>query len=648
MIRRYKLGATSSCTSARSSAALLSLIGPERARASRAPRTCRRPSTRTARRARRAARVRLDRHRPRRRRDVRGRADAERVRAALVAAGAVRGGRGRRRGACGSRPAGRATASTSTTTVIPQEAGLNERAVSFTKGCYVGQETVARLYYRGKPNRHLRGLRLDGAASSRAPRCGSASARSGALGSVVESPAPRADRARARAPRGGARARARGRRRRAPRRGRRAAVRSRRRLVAHSAGRTVDERGPHGRARARRRHRHRHLGRPAGRPAGSVPRRGPVDVTLVMPGERPGARRGARPTREQLETALARWREAGLEAEGDRGDADPVEAVHEVCAPGPLRRGDRLDAARRELALAAGRRPVPDRRADRPAGHARRGASSMRPEPHGGPPPERETSRSGRSASSPWRDEARATAELEPVAQRVRSRRSAGPGQLVVPVTVAPASCSRTATASSSASPTRSPGCAFVAGANGPRRRRAAAGRRTRTRRRRWRDRLRLRQLVEPEQPAEERARLLLAAGRRRELDVVEPAITRRTASSSVTCASSCGGEPTPPTMPRLDELVRPAASRRARGRGAARRAAACARGAPPPSAGQRAPVDDAAAGDPERVEARRARSGAARARAARPRGSARSTPPSRRISASSRARRRCSHAARS
>ena len=43
---------------------------------------------------------------------------------------------------------------------IPQEAGINERAVSFTKGCYVGQETVARLHYRGKPNRHLRGLLL--------------------------------------------------------------------------------------------------------------------------------------------------------------------------------------------------------------------------------------------------------------------------------------------------------------------------------------------------------------------------------------------------------------------------------------------------------------------------------------------------------
>jgi folate-binding protein YgfZ len=43
---------------------------------------------------------------------------------------------------------------------MPQEAGINDRAVSFTKGCYVGQETVARLHYRGKPNRHLRGLKL--------------------------------------------------------------------------------------------------------------------------------------------------------------------------------------------------------------------------------------------------------------------------------------------------------------------------------------------------------------------------------------------------------------------------------------------------------------------------------------------------------
>jgi tRNA-modifying protein YgfZ len=45
-------------------------------------------------------------------------------------------------------------------TTIPQEANLNDRAVSFTKGCYVGQETVARLHYKGKPNRLLRGVRL--------------------------------------------------------------------------------------------------------------------------------------------------------------------------------------------------------------------------------------------------------------------------------------------------------------------------------------------------------------------------------------------------------------------------------------------------------------------------------------------------------
>jgi folate-binding protein YgfZ len=45
------------------------------------------------------------------------------------------------------------------TATIPQEAGIDERAVSFTKGCYIGQETVARLHYKGKPNRHLRGLR---------------------------------------------------------------------------------------------------------------------------------------------------------------------------------------------------------------------------------------------------------------------------------------------------------------------------------------------------------------------------------------------------------------------------------------------------------------------------------------------------------
>jgi folate-binding protein YgfZ len=46
--------------------------------------------------------------------------------------------------------------------VLPAEAGLDERAISFTKGCYPGQEPVARLHYRGHPNRGLRVLALDG------------------------------------------------------------------------------------------------------------------------------------------------------------------------------------------------------------------------------------------------------------------------------------------------------------------------------------------------------------------------------------------------------------------------------------------------------------------------------------------------------
>ena len=47
--------------------------------------------------------------------------------------------------------------------VLPAEAGLEERAISFTKGCYPGQEPVARLHYRGHPNRGLRVLELEGA-----------------------------------------------------------------------------------------------------------------------------------------------------------------------------------------------------------------------------------------------------------------------------------------------------------------------------------------------------------------------------------------------------------------------------------------------------------------------------------------------------
>ena len=48
-------------------------------------------------------------------------------------------------------------------TVLPAEAGLDETHVSFTKGCYPGQEPIARLHYRGRPNRHLRVLEVESA-----------------------------------------------------------------------------------------------------------------------------------------------------------------------------------------------------------------------------------------------------------------------------------------------------------------------------------------------------------------------------------------------------------------------------------------------------------------------------------------------------
>jgi folate-binding protein YgfZ len=43
---------------------------------------------------------------------------------------------------------------------MPAEAGIVAAAVDFAKGCYIGQEPVARLHYKGRPNRHLRGLKL--------------------------------------------------------------------------------------------------------------------------------------------------------------------------------------------------------------------------------------------------------------------------------------------------------------------------------------------------------------------------------------------------------------------------------------------------------------------------------------------------------
>ena len=103
---------------------------------------------------------------------------------------------------------------------LVQEAGLEGDAVSFEKGCYLGQETVARLQFRGRANRVLRGLRLPDPAPPPGGRCGPAGAR-WAASPASRRPPTWADRAR-RAParggagrpgggRGGRRARARGR-----------------------------------------------------------------------------------------------------------------------------------------------------------------------------------------------------------------------------------------------------------------------------------------------------------------------------------------------------------------------------------------------------------------------------------------------------
>jgi folate-binding protein YgfZ len=75
------------------------------------------------------------------------------------------------------------------TETMPAEAGIVEQAVSFTKGCYIGQETVARLHYKGKPNRHLRGLKLSGAGAQPGDPVLLGEKEVGRLGSAGVSPA---------------------------------------------------------------------------------------------------------------------------------------------------------------------------------------------------------------------------------------------------------------------------------------------------------------------------------------------------------------------------------------------------------------------------------------------------------------------------
>ncbi|HEY7455783.1 MAG TPA: glycine cleavage T C-terminal barrel domain-containing protein [Solirubrobacterales bacterium] len=114
-------------------------------------------------------------------------ADAAALREALLAAGAAEVGSEAAEllRIESGRPRFGAEMSTET---MPAEAGIVERAVSFTKGCYIGQEPVARLHYKGRPNRHLRGLELSAPAAAGASlRLGEREV--GRIGSVGVSPA---------------------------------------------------------------------------------------------------------------------------------------------------------------------------------------------------------------------------------------------------------------------------------------------------------------------------------------------------------------------------------------------------------------------------------------------------------------------------
>ena len=112
----------------------------------------------------------------------------------------------------------------------------------------------------------------------------------------------------------------------------------------------------------------------------------PVDFLLVMPTSAPDPT----DTMPRLEQALARWRDAGLKADGVVGDSDPVQAVAEVwrpgrfdevivsTLPGQTSRWLRWDVPYRIGALT-----------DLPVRHVV-AMSMARPAPHGAPPPRHE------------------------------------------------------------------------------------------------------------------------------------------------------------------------------------------------------------------------------------------------------------------
>jgi len=118
--------------------------------------------------------------------------------------------------------------------------------------------------------------------------------------------------------------------------------------------------------------------------------KGPIELTLLMPGKGPGIA-GKEAVRARLDEALAAWRDAGFEAEGVCGDANPMDAVAETwdphrhdevivsTLPGQTSRWIQGDLPSRIARLTGA-----------PVTHVV--ANDMRPEPQAGPPPEHESS----------------------------------------------------------------------------------------------------------------------------------------------------------------------------------------------------------------------------------------------------------------
>lgn len=129
-------------------------------------------------------------------------------------------------------------------------------------------------------------------------------------------------------------------------------------------------------------------------------RRSPASFTLLMPCHGPGLA-GRKEVEPDLQAALEKWREAGLEADGMTGDSNPVDAVTEVWKPGYY--DEVIVATLPGQASKWLRWDMPHRIATVTGAlvtHVT--AMDMRPEPPHGPPPEHETSPLGPLGVLAW------------------------------------------------------------------------------------------------------------------------------------------------------------------------------------------------------------------------------------------------------